>query len=504
MNNLVARIRSYRPTKRHVVVLAVVGIAVVVSVILMRRPSKADENTKDRFFEVARGNFSISVDLDGNLDAIEHHKLVYDGRGMYGLEIAEVVEDKTEVTVGQSVVRFDDKQYVQAHEKLLLAVEDAEKNMLMTRQDGEMKRVNGINGIKFAADQLRSAKQKLVKYEHEDARKKNRSLSTAIDAADRKQEQAERHYKAAQAKVSAAHMQDKEDVAKLQKQLDQAEEALKAARAAREEALYAMRVFKRYDHPEQLLSLQEAVTKSSMQLQQETVQASANVVKSRRQIQNVEALLAQQGEELVRLTNDIAKLVVKAPVDGILSHGRNQYGRSSHRSSEPKEIKIGTKISPGETIATIPDLSKFMVLVNLPEEFRSRVREGLKASLRSKALPDLVLDGEVKTIARMATHVIYWDKNSPKIYPTQIATEGSDDRLMPGMTMRVEIHIEDVVDVLCVPIEAVYNREGAKYCKVRALTGMTEVEVETDRSSTDYVEITSGLRAGQEVLLHRE
>jgi HlyD family secretion protein len=104
----------------------------------------------------------------------------------------------------------------------------------------------------------------------------------------------------------------------------------------------------------------------------------------------------------------------------------------------------------------------------------------------------------------MATHVIYWDKNSPKIYPTQIATEGSDDRLMPGMTMRVEIHIEDVVDVLFVPIEAVYNREGAKYCKVRALTGMTEVEVETDRSSTDYVEITSGLRAGQEVLLHRE
>ena len=225
-------------------------------------------------------------------------------------------------------MRFDDKKYVQAHETLLLAVEDAQKNMLMARQDGEMKRVNGINGIKFAADQLRSAKQKLVKYEHEDARKKNRSLSTAIDAADRKQEQAERHYKAAQAKVSAAHMQDKEDVAKLQKQLDQAEEALKAARAAREEALYAMRVFKRYDHPEQLLSLQEAVTKSSMQLQQETVQASANVVKSRRQIQIVEALLAQQGEELVRLTNDIAKLVVKAPVDGILSHGRNQYGRS--------------------------------------------------------------------------------------------------------------------------------------------------------------------------------
>ena len=83
-----------------------------------------------------------------------YHKLVYDGRGMYGLEIAEVVEDKTEVTVGPSVVRFDDKKYVQAHEKLLLAVEDAQKNMLMTRQDGEMQRVNGINGIKFAADHL--------------------------------------------------------------------------------------------------------------------------------------------------------------------------------------------------------------------------------------------------------------------------------------------------------------------------------------------------------------
>ena len=102
----------------------------------------------------------------------------------------------------------------------------------------------------------------------------------------------------------------------------------------------------------------------------------------------------------------------------------------------------------------------------------------------------------------MATHILHWDRNSPKIYATEISTDAADKRLMPGMTMRVEIIVEEVNDVLYIPVEAVYNREGQKYCNVRTLTGLTERTVETGRSSNDYVEITLGLKQGEEVFLH--
>ena len=54
------------------------------------------------------------------------------------------------------------------------------------------------------------------------------------------------------------------------------------------------------------------------------------------------------------------------------------------------------------------------------------------------------------------------------------------------------------------PVEAVYNREGKTFCRARGLTGLSERQVETGRSSNDYVEITAGLKSGEEVLLHRE
>ena len=481
------------------IVLLVIAAAAVAYRYIPRTRNEATSQSKDRYFKLVAGDFNIAVILDGNLDAIKRHDLSYTGSGRQGLEIIEVVEDRSDVKKGDIVVRFSDEKYKDELDRQKLSLEDERKNLRLAEEDHQMTRVDNINAIKFASDLLRASKDALTKYEELDAPRKKRELLDAISAAEQKIADGRETLGLRRSEVSAAHMSDETKVNELEKKVVEAEKQLKQAETERDKAYYSLRVFRRYEHVEKLRSLKESVTKNWMSLQRDLVQAAGNEIKEERAIQNLQTRIERLVEDINRVQDDMGKLALRAPVDGIVSLGRPQR----RHWSQPKEIKVGEKVSPREVVASIPDLSKFMVQVNIPEEFRSMVREGLAVALRSKAIPDLVLDGEVKNIAPMATHMIYWDRNSPKVYSSEIRTEDSDERLMPGMTMRVEIIVEEVKGVLFVPVEALYSRKGHTYCKVRTLTSPAERKVEAGRSSNDYVEIREGLEEGEEVLLHR-
>ena len=66
----------------------------------------------------------------------------------------------------------------------------------------------------------------------------------------------------------------------------------------------------------------------------------------------------------------------------------------------------------------------------------------------------------------------------------------------------MEILVDVVKDVLYIPVEAIYNREGESYCKVKSgFTSSVERAVETGRASDSHVEIISGLDEADVVLL---
>ena len=294
-------------------------------------------------------------------------------------------------------------------------------------------------------------------------------------------------------------MQDPDKVADYEKLVTDKSQAVEAARDAVSAASGNLRVLKQYDHPQKMRALNEACTKARMALQRDLVNAAGNLVKDERRIQNHRTRIRQLETELEQLAKIRQNLVLRAPADGIVTFGNPQR----RAWSQPEEFKVGTSVSEGQIIATIPDLSRFLVRIDLPEEFRSRISTDLRAVLRSKAIPDLVMEGRISQIAAMAQNVVHWDRSSPKIYPIEIATEATDPRLMPGMTMRVEIIVETVADALHVPIEALFQREGATYARVKGATGVDERPVATGRASNSYVEILSGLEEGERVALYQ-
>ncbi|OPZ30858.1 MAG: Macrolide export protein MacA [Lentisphaerae bacterium ADurb.BinA184] len=467
-----------------------------------RRQAAADGQTRDRIHRIQRGHFTISLQMDGNLDAIERHMIKVENlNARFGLEVVEMVQDRAEVKKGDQLFRFSETKYKAEEDRLLVEMDDERTNLRLAEEDLAMTKASNLSAIKAAAGKLRTAQEALQRYLEQEAPQKKKDLARAVDAAELKVAQAEEKVTASRNQIADARMQGQDDnkLDSLDEQLTTAEKSVSQAQDELEKARAAVSAFKMYDHPQRTRQLREAVTEARMGMQRELVNASGNVIKAERQIENHHTRIRQLETQIREVRDAIEKLILRAPVDGIVSLGnpmRRQW-------QQPDEIKVGTNVSVNQVLASIPDMSKFMVEVNLPEENRSRIRTGLAAALTSKAIPDLVLSGTITDISPMAVNVVRWDNNSPKIYPTKISTDSADPRLMPGMTMQVEVVLEQVQDVLYAPIEAVYGREGKTYVRVRQLTGEAEREVTTGRVSNDYVELTAGVEEGDDVILHR-
>ena len=246
--------------------------------------------------------------------------------------------------------------------------------------------------------------------------------------------------------------------------------------------------------------LRQRKVQAEMALETKLITAKGTELDGERKISSSSRWLNKKKRDLKQVEEELSKMVMRAPTEGLVTLG----DPNTRNRGNPKEIKIGTGMAQNEIVATIPDLSRFVIDMNLPEIFRSRLDIGQPAKMTIKALPDLIIDGEIGTIADMASQLVWWDPSSPKIYKTEVATDCRDSRLMPGMSVMVEIEVETVEDCLFVPIEALYNREGEVFCRVKQVNGYEERKVDTGRSSDSFVEIKSGIEEGEQVLLYRD
>ena len=88
-----------------------------------------------------------------------------------------------------------------------------------------------------------------------------------------------------------------------------------------------------------------------------------------------------------------------------------------------------------------------------------------------------------------------------KVYPTTIKIDGEFDWLRPGMSAEVEILVDRLDDVVYVPLQAVSYFDDKRVVYLPGIGEPQMQEVETGTFSESFIEITSGLRAGDEVLL---
>ena len=176
--------------------------------------------------------------------------------------------------------------------------------------------------------------------------------------------------------------------------------------------------------------------------------------------------------------------VIRAPLSGVV-------GSVSTREGETVAAGLNAP-----TFVTIVDLQRLQLDAYVDEVDIGRIKVGQKGLFSVDAFPDREFRGRVTAIYPQA--VI---QDNVVTYDCIISIDTPYDGLLrPQMTANVTIMVENRENVLVLPVRAVKRRAG-KSVVYRTGERVKEVLVTTGWQDDAQVEITSGLSAGEEVLL---
>lgn len=164
------------------------------------------------------------------------------------------------------------------------------------------------------------------------------------------------------------------------------------------------------------------------------------------------------------------------------------------------KYQVGDQCWSGQPLVQLPDLSQLKATVKINEVDISKISKGLKVEIRPDAYSGQVYRGEVVSVANLAVNK---ERNSDiKVFPVEILiTDLTDRKLMPGLTVSCKIIIDEIKDVLSVPLEAIFSELEQDYVYVRAGGKFKRKDVKTSLTNNDFVIVEEGIDEGDEVAL---
>jgi RND family efflux transporter MFP subunit len=177
---------------------------------------------------------------------------------------------------------------------------------------------------------------------------------------------------------------------------------------------------------------------------------------------------------------------ITAPISGTIASVTTQQGET---------VAAGLN---APTFITIIDLNKLEVNAYVDETDVGKIGVGQEALFTVDTFADKDFKGKVTAIYPRAVL-----QENVVNYITLISIENSEGKLKPDMTANVTITLKKKMGVLAVPGAAVVREGGRKYVMLQAKDGKaTRREVKTGWKESAYIEITSGLKEGDVVLVN--
>ena len=296
----------------------------------------------------------------------------------------------------------------------------------------------------------------------------------------------------AQASVAAA----RSSIANAETTADQARQAISAADQAITAAELAIENVvdeypaTSYPHPNESLALLNA--------QKQKVTAEASLETARRQLEayyplkaSAEASLRSALDSLESAQADLSRATMTAPVASTVIAVASQVGEPIGTTS------VGVNGTSGFIV--LAALDTFVVEADFAESDVVGIADGQSVTLEFDALPDARLEGLVTEVDAYGS--VDPSGGSITTYGVTISVPTPPAGLRAGMTAQASITTEEATGVISAPVTAISEREDGYVALVQSEDGsVEEVAVEIGVRGGYYVEIVSGLTAGDRVV----
>lgn len=178
---------------------------------------------------------------------------------------------------------------------------------------------------------------------------------------------------------------------------------------------------------------------------------------------------------------DLSQVEMRAPFPGTIEE--SVYG-------------VSERLKQGDRQFVLADTSRLWVSADLREtDWKALgIHPDTPLTVESPALPGEKFTARVYYVGREVSPV-------SNAVPLVASLENGDGRLRPGLFVRVAIPLEDETEMLAVPERAVMEHERRKFVFVDEGAGrFRRADVKTGRETDSWVEIRSGLKAGDRVV----
>jgi HlyD family secretion protein len=229
-------------------------------------------------------------------------------------------------------------------------------------------------------------------------------------------------------------------------------------------------------------------------------------------MQNVARTKAMSGMKQAQKVID--DMTVRAPVSGIIVIARSyesliSAGGGIDISSEDEipELRPGSQVYPGSTIAQIQDMKQMEIASKVIETDRANIESEQSIEVIADSQPLKVYKGKIKSLAQSAsnpsyegTFVDYLEGLSTRSFAAVFQVDTYGEPLSMGVTARVTVTGKDVRDALSLPRQALHQKEGKTVVYVRRGKDWESRDVRV-KYLTESRAVIEGLPEGTEAAL---
>ncbi len=430
-------------------------------------------------------DINIEVRTSGTLEANKSHMISSQIKGT-GARIIYLAPDGSFVDKGEVLVRFDPKPYEDATAKLSSQLEMLEAAVNAARQLVEWEKNEAGQKVVAAKHKNKIAKLDLTRISEGEGPLKLAQYKDDLNKAD----QELKHYRAYEHDLKQLEQEGVTsaiELARINEDLDLLKSRYNSAKRQFDS-------YQNYVLPVMIEGAKEKVKNSELLIQQMKQASVYKIARAQAKLQQAEEKLKGVRLALAKARDELDKTVITAPFDGLIIH------YETFRNSELRVPREGDTAIIHQPLMYFPDISSFMVKSNVREIDLHRLKVKQRATITMDAYPGKVYNGElafIGSLARKRTN----SASDEKYFQVVFSLASADERLRPGMSARVIVHISEAKELPAVPVQCVFRDSGGEFCYL--WNGMTHEKrhIVSGRYNEDYIEIKEGLKLGDAVSL---
>ena len=191
--------------------------------------------------------------------------------------------------------------------------------------------------------------------------------------------------------------------------------------------------------------------------------------------------------EYEQATSNVNDTVISTPIDGSVIGKPTPVGQT-----------VSSGISTPQVLMTVATLDKMQIYLMVDESDIGQIKVGQKVEFTVDAYPDTTFEGIISLVSRSATTT-----NNVNYYTCYVDVENTEGKLMPTMTARANVIVDQVQDALTISSKCLRTKDGKNYVQVydKKTNTSKDVPVKVLLTGEDRIAVEGDLQPGDELLV---